>query len=369
MQTDILIIGGGLSGLYLARRLQAQGRDYLLIEARDRFGGRIHSPTSPGTDFSYDMGPAWFWPGQPRMAKLLDELSLPFFDQAATGNLVFQERSGNIRRDIDMASMEGAHRVAGGLKSVIDALVAGLGREKLLLNTIAHEITYDGTSVTVKSNIEDIKANKVILCLPPRLAKHSITFTPALPERTSQEMENCATWMAAHAKFVAVYNTPFWRDIGLSGDGISHVGPMMEMHDASPLPDNQKSDDQMDGTTQGQGAIFGFLGVPANARKGQRDAVIEACKQQLIALFGQGAANPIDVYYQDWAQEAFTATPQDANGDQNYPQYHPITINQGHHDGPWQNHLYLASTETAPQFGGFLEGALEAVDGVMGDIG
>ena len=41
MQTDTLIIGGGLSGLALAVRLQAAGQDYVLVEARRRFGGYL----------------------------------------------------------------------------------------------------------------------------------------------------------------------------------------------------------------------------------------------------------------------------------------------------------------------------------------
>ena len=54
MQT--LIIGGGLSGLALADALQAQGHDYMLVEARDRFGGRIKTEYDEVGYF--DMGPA-----------------------------------------------------------------------------------------------------------------------------------------------------------------------------------------------------------------------------------------------------------------------------------------------------------------------
>ena len=54
MQT--LIIGGGLSGLALADALQAQGHDYMLVEARDWFGGRIK--TEYDETGYFDMGPA-----------------------------------------------------------------------------------------------------------------------------------------------------------------------------------------------------------------------------------------------------------------------------------------------------------------------
>ena len=41
MQTDILIIGGGLSGLIATWQLQYAGKNASVMEARTRFGGRI----------------------------------------------------------------------------------------------------------------------------------------------------------------------------------------------------------------------------------------------------------------------------------------------------------------------------------------
>ena len=51
-----LIIGGGLSGLYLAEQLEARGQDYHLLEARDRFGGRIKTVRMSGGAFETDKG-------------------------------------------------------------------------------------------------------------------------------------------------------------------------------------------------------------------------------------------------------------------------------------------------------------------------
>ena len=353
-QTDILIIGGGLSGLFLAHQLEKQGLNYKLVEARSRFGGRIYSPVTDDGQYHYDMGPAWFWPGQPRIAKLFDELNIPFFDQAAHGNLVFEDPSGHIRRDLDMATMAGAHRVQGGLEQVINALVSRLSQDRLHLSSHVSKIEMldDGVFVTMDADHSDITAQKVVLCLPPRLIEQSIKFLPNLPEQTVYQMQHCPTWMAAHAKFIAVYDTPFWRELGLSGDGISHKGPMMELHDASPHSEE---------VSTGPGAIFGFLGVPAETRKTQPDAVIKACKDQLVTLYGERAMDPIKVFYKDWSEDVHTASPMDANGPQSHPQYHPIIIDEG----DWQNHLFLASTETAQQFGGFLEGALEAVENTI----
>ncbi|MBO6918975.1 MAG: FAD-dependent oxidoreductase [Rhizobiaceae bacterium] len=357
LQTEILIVGGGLSGLYLAHQLEQQGRDYLMVEARSRFGGRIFSPTEKIKQNHYDMGPAWFWPGQPRIARLLQEFGIPYFDQASRGNLVFEDPSGKVRRDLDMATMEGAHRVEGSLARLIDALLSRLPKEKLQLSSpVQHiEMGEDEIQVTTEGTVPTISAKQVLLCIPPRLAEHRITFLPDLPQSTKQQMRSCPTWMATHAKFIAVYETPFWREMGLSADAISHKGPMMELHDASP---------QSEAVNEGYGAIFGFLGVPAEARKGQDAIIIEACKQQLINLFGERAASPIEVFYKDWSMAPYTATKDDANGPKSHPHYHTISISEGE----WQNRLFFAATETAPQFGGFLEGALEAVDNIIRKI-
>ena len=67
MQADTLIVGGGLSGLALAAKLQKAGQSFLVVEAAERLGGRIL--TKDVGDAGFDYGPAWFWPGQPRLAR------------------------------------------------------------------------------------------------------------------------------------------------------------------------------------------------------------------------------------------------------------------------------------------------------------
>ncbi|KIN67072.1 Amine oxidase [Sulfitobacter donghicola DSW-25 = KCTC 12864 = JCM 14565] len=341
----MLIIGGGLSGLGLAYALEAQGEDYHLIEARGRYGGRIK--TERLGDGYFDLGPAWFWPDQPRIAALIAQLGLRKFDQFASGDMVFEDETARVQRNRGFSSMEGSWRLHGGLGALIDALSGALPETRKSLNAAVKEITKTETGITATLTTgETFHADHVVLSMPPRTAA-KITFTPALPDETMRSLQSVPTWMAGHAKSVAVYDTPFWRHEGLSGDAQSRFGPMVEIHDASP-------------DIGGPYALFGFIGVPPQGRvDGQtlRDHVTE----QFVRLFGAQAANPKQLYIKDWAFDPYTATSAD-----HAPLYaHPTYSMPANLSNLWGGQLQISGTEVAPHFGGFLEGALEAAENTL----
>ncbi len=342
MTTEILIIGGGLSGLSLAAELVHQGRSFQLLEARERFGGRILTETH-GTGY-FDLGPAWFWPGQPRIAALIAQLGLSRFDQHYQGELTYEDEQGQVQRGRGYASMQGSYRLAGGLGALTDALAASLPTGSAHLNKPVTGLTYDADGITASTaDGQTYHAQQVVLALPPRVAA-TLSFAPALPPQASRSLTGVATWMAGQAKAVAVYDTPFWRTAGLSGDAMSRRGPMVQIHDASPA-------------TGGPAALFGFIGVPPAARQDE-DRLRHSLIAQLVRLFGTDAAAPTALYVKDWAFDAFTATPQDQEPQYTHPQYGlPATLQD-----LWDGRLIFAGTEVAPQFGGYIEGALEAAE-------
>ncbi|KQB96823.1 monoamine oxidase [Loktanella sp. 1ANDIMAR09] len=340
MHTPTLIIGGGLSGLSLAYALERVGQSYTLVEARERLGGRIKSLTVEGANF--DLGPSWVWPGQHRVAQLADALDLHLFEQWSDGAQLFEQASGDVVQGQGFMSMAGSLRIAGGSSALTDALAACLDPQSIRLGCTVTAI--DDSPAAQLSDGQTITADRIALCIPPRLAA-TLCFTPALPDNAQAALNAIPTWMGAHAKFVAVYPTPFWRKNGLSGDASSRRGPLAEIHDASPAGGSF-------------GALFGFVGLPADMRAQAGNAVQTAALAQLENLFGAQAGAPITATLMDWSQAPFTATAADAIPPPGHPPYTmPAALRR-----IWEDKLIFAVTEMAPDNGGLIEGALAAAE-------
>ncbi len=339
---EVLVIGAGLSGLSLAERLHRSGIDVQVIEGRNRLGGRIK--TERLNEAGFDMGPAWFWPGQPRMATLVDRLGLSVFEQYAKGALLQETAQGGIQAFSGFAPMQGSLRVAGGLFGLIDRLAGLIPSDRITTGANITRLTHDGHSVVARSDEgHDIRARQVVLAMPPRIAA-GIAFQPDFAAGVVASFSQVPTWMAGQAKVVAVFDRPFWREAGLSGDVMSQRGPMVEVHDASA-------------SDAGPFALFGFIGTSVAQRK-DVTALKQSILEQFVRVFGPNASSPKKLWLKDWAYDPLTATVCDHAPLRTHPSYGQVA------DLPdlWNGSLLLSGTETAPGFGGFLEGALEAAD-------
>lgn len=78
MNYDAIIIGAGYSGLAAARALHKAEKNILVLEARDRVGGRIHTRYLPDGNY-IDLGGQWIGPGQKRMYELASEYNIKTF--------------------------------------------------------------------------------------------------------------------------------------------------------------------------------------------------------------------------------------------------------------------------------------------------
>ena len=348
-KVDMIIIGGGLSGIYAAFLLAKKKQSFVLLEARSRVGGRILSKEHQG--FYADMGPSWYWPMiNPRVNALIEALGLKGYPQFETGLGRFQARDGNAETIEGYPMDPPGWRLDGGMYALVRGLCDRIPDDAIRLNHPVCEIKRldKGVQVTVgqldQAPICRLEASGIILALPPRLAAGSILFTPDLSYDLTQAMLKASTWMAGHAKFFALYDKADWRKMGLSGQGFSMYGPLSEIHDGSS-------------NTNMPFGLTGFLGIPALRRK-NKEAIIQATLNQLTLLFGPDAGHPVQVYYQDWAKEAFTATEYDQRSAHNHPEFHPPAGKTS----IWDGTFHFAGTETADHMGGYLEGALSTAE-------
>ena len=91
---DVIVIGGGLAGVRAAAKLKAGGASVLILEARDRLGGR--TCTRPLGGAAFDFGGQFIGPGQPRMYQLVKDLGLQLAPTHVAGRKVL-ELGGRVR--------------------------------------------------------------------------------------------------------------------------------------------------------------------------------------------------------------------------------------------------------------------------------
>ena len=350
---QVAIVGGGLAGLYAARLLHKAGIEFVLYEARERVGGRIltiDATGAPALD-GFDLGPSWFWPeAQPAIGAVVDELGLAAFRQASAGDVVFERMSREAPQRYQSRFVEPpSMRLVGGTAALVQALLRDLPAEKILRGYRVSELKLceNGIDLTIADHNDVSRVHKacaVIAAMPPRLLEATVTFDPPQDAEIRKLWRETPTWMAPSAKFIAIYDQPFWHAAGLSGTAQSLVGPLAEIHDAS--------------TASGQSALFGFLGISADQRANHgNEPLTRACLAQLARIYGPMALAPRATPYKDWAADSLTATALDrVSAGHVVPRTAPWVL------GSWADRLTLGGSETSPSEPGYLAGAIAAAE-------
>jgi monoamine oxidase len=450
---DAVVVGGGLSGLMAAWRLRQRGHSVLVLEARDRVGGRIWNhdlgaghvsergatfvgPTQDhvlglarelgigtfpvydhgddlyvaGTDrLTYsDAGPFGSAPPDPSIeldlaelilqidagsrsvpvdapwrapnAGALDRMTLQdhidaqgispraqqvvaaalravagaearqlsmlftLFYTAASGD---PAHPGSFERNFNTRGGAQAARIVGGSQALPLAVAARLGPD-VVLRAPVRSVEQVAGGVRVHSAGGTLRARRAILAVPPRLAR-DIAFAPRLTAGRRAIHEH---WIpGAITKVAAVYDRPFWREQGLTGQVVATGFPISVAYDDSP-PHGRP------------GVVFGFVGGD-NARRynamspaARRRAVIE----QLVGFFGPAARRPRQFLETDWTAQRWTRGCPVA-----IPQLGRLATDGRSLREP-VGALHWAGTETATYWNGYMDGAVSAGERAAAEV-
>lgn len=463
VETDVAIVGAGLAGLVAARRLAAAGAGVLVVEARDRVGGRLLNEEI-GDGKVVEVGGQWIGPTQERLAALAAELGVetfPTHDAGAhliefdgrltsyTGALTdarvslvrdlsraisplaladleqARARLDRMAREVPLEEpwaaakapewdrqtfaswiarntrTEGARhlfelateavwaaepgdvsllhvlfythsgggfntlvgtgggaqqdRFHGGSQRLALLMAEQLGPERLRLGAPVRRIERGERGAVLHADGPggelgglQVRAQRAIVAIPPTLAGR-IAYDPPLPARRDQLTQRMP--QGTVIKTMAIYDRPFWREDGLSGQATSDTGPARVVFDNSP-PDGSP------------GVLLGFLegrlarqwsGRPAAER---RAAILAGHAR----LFGERAARPQRFLERVWAEEEWTrgcyGCLMTTGGWTEYGRALRAPI------GP----LHWAGAETATVWNGYMDGAVRSGERAAAEV-
>jgi len=241
-----------------------------------------------------------------------------------------------------MASIGGGaqqDRFVGGSQLVATALAERLG-DAVKLEAPVHRVIQRNGYVLVESATLTVRAERVVIALPPTLAGR-ITYDPPLPSHRDQLMQRLP--QGTVTKVNVVYDVPFWRDQGLKGFCWSPRLPVGAIMDNSP-PDGSP------------GVLVGFL-IGNHARSLAREEPAARQKVVLDCLteyLGSRASAPHAYHELDWSAERWTRGCFGAHFPPGvWTQYGPSLREP-------VGRLHWAGTETSSIWNGYMEGAVRS---------
>jgi monoamine oxidase len=130
IDADVCVVGAGYAGLTAARRLTQAGRSVVVLEARDRVGGRVWT-THMEDGTALDLGGTWIAPGHDAARALARELGIGMYPTYNDGAIVFTNRHGEVSR------------YRGSIPKIPALAVASLAQGMYRLDAMAKTVSLD----------------------------------------------------------------------------------------------------------------------------------------------------------------------------------------------------------------------------------
>jgi monoamine oxidase len=253
--------------------------------------------------------------------------------------LFYVRSAGSLDLLLDAEGGAQDSRVKGGTQLISQRMADALDGS-IHLETPVRRILWSGERVMVLADGLQVSADRVIVAIPPVLSGR-IAWEPALPadrDGLSQRMIQGSV-----IKTMAIYEEPFWRDLGFSGQATSADGPVSVVFDNSPPDDSP-------------GVLLAFFEGKAAREAGRlsRDTRRNLVLDCLSRLFGDQAARPDRYVEKVWADDEWSRGC--------YGGYMP--------PGAWTSHghalrasigpIHWAGAETATEWAGYMEGAIQS---------
>jgi monoamine oxidase len=282
------------------------------------------------------------WAAEPADVSLLHVL---FYTHSGGGFNTLVGTGGGAQQD----------RFHGGSQRIPQLLAEALGPECVRLDAPVRRIEHGEQGVVVHADGPGggpgdltVRAARTIVAVPPTLAGR-ISYDPPLPARRDQLTQRMP--QGTVIKTMALYESPFWREEGLSGQAASDVGPARVVFDNSP-PDGSP------------GVLLGFLEGRFARQWGARPAAER--RQAVLAgharLFGERAAQPTRFIERIWAEEEWTrgcyGCLMTTGGWTEYGDALRTPIGR----------LHWAGAETATVWNGYMDGAVQSGERAAAEV-
>lgn len=161
-EADVAVVGAGIAGLVAATELAAAGRDVVVLEARDRVGGRVLNTEIGGE--ANELGGQWVAPYQAEMQALLAELGLELFHSYREGDHVYLDAEGTLHRyhGDDPPLAASSARAYDAAVAKLDAMAAELDPEAPWAHPRAAELDAVSFEQWLAAEVDDTLARDLL---------------------------------------------------------------------------------------------------------------------------------------------------------------------------------------------------------------